>query len=187
MPWHKDNKVKKQLRFFYLLRDDIFENKDHTKFFDYIMPVVPVLDSSNSYNKVREYLENAGIFGQFDDHFLRGVSLYIDDLRVVKNIFNEFLIYNHKLNAIELDVNKLFHRMAVQASKRWPSKSTGMTRDGQTSLGTFSFTDSWKKEIRMDNQIILEGFSWDNDMNNTTNRIFKKDIVIGYTNAEMID
>jgi hypothetical protein len=39
----------------------------------------------------------------------------------------------------------------------------------------------------MDNQIILEGFSWDNDMNNTTNRIFKKDIVIGYTNAEMID
>ncbi len=62
-----------------------------------------------------------------------------------------------------------------------------MTRDGQTSLGTFSFTDSWKKEIRMDNQIILEGFSWDNDMNNTTNRIFKKDIVIGYTNAEMID
>lgn len=108
MPWHKDNKVKKQLRFFYLLRDDIFENKDRTKFFDYIMPVVPVLDSSNSYNKVREYLENAGIFGQFDDHFLRGVSLYIDDLRVVKNIFNEFLIYNHKLNAIELDVNKLF-------------------------------------------------------------------------------
>ena len=104
----KGRHVKRPLRFFYLLRDDIFENKDRAKFFDYIMPVVPVLDSSNSYNKIKEYLESAGVYGQFDDHFLRGISLYIDDLRIVKNIFNEFLIYNRKLNSIELDVNKLF-------------------------------------------------------------------------------
>ena len=104
----KGKTVRKPLRFFYLLRDDIFENKDRTKFFDYIMPVVPVLDSSNSYNKIKEYLESAGLYSEFDDHFLRGVALYIDDLRIVKNIFNEFLIYNQKLNSIELDVNKLF-------------------------------------------------------------------------------
>lgn len=104
----KGRNIKKPLRFFYLLRDDIFENKDRTKFFDYIMLVVPVLDSSNSYNKIKEYLESADLFEQFDDHFLRGISLYIDDLRLVKNIFNEFLIYNKKLNSIELDANKLF-------------------------------------------------------------------------------
>ena len=104
----KGRHVKRPLRFFYLLRDDIFENKDRTKFFDYILPVVPVLDSSNSYNKIKEYLESAGVYEQFDDHFLRGISLYIDDLRIVKNIFNEFMIYNRKLNSIELDVNKLF-------------------------------------------------------------------------------
>lgn len=68
--------VKRPLRFFYLLRDDIFENKDRAKFFDYILPVVPVLDSSNSYNKIKEYLESTGIYEQFDDHFLRGISLY---------------------------------------------------------------------------------------------------------------
>ena len=98
----------KTLRFFYLLRDDIFENKDRTKFFDYILPVVPVLDSSNSYNKLKEYLENVDLYVKFDDHFLRGISLYIDDLRVLKNIFNEFIIYNKRLNNIELDVNKMF-------------------------------------------------------------------------------
>jgi hypothetical protein len=38
---------KHPLRFFYLLRDDIFVSKDRTKFFDYIIPVVPVVDSSN--------------------------------------------------------------------------------------------------------------------------------------------
>ena len=42
---------KKVLRFFYLLRDDIFVSKDRTKFFDYIVPVVPVVDSSNSYDQ----------------------------------------------------------------------------------------------------------------------------------------
>lgn len=45
----KENK--KNLRFFYLLRDDIFISKDRTKFFDYIVPVVPVVDSSNSYDQ----------------------------------------------------------------------------------------------------------------------------------------
>ena len=104
-----DGKEKnKTLRFFYLLRDDIFENKDRTKFFDYILPVVPVLDSSNSYNKLKEYLESVDLYVKFDDHFLRGISLYIDDLRVLKNIFNEFIIYNKRLNNIELDVNKMF-------------------------------------------------------------------------------
>ena len=104
----KDEKTKRPLRFFYLLRDDIFNNKDRAKFFDYILPIVPVLDSSNSYNKIKEYLEGVNLYQVFDDHFLRGISLYIDDLRILKNIINEFLIYDNKLNSIELDANKLF-------------------------------------------------------------------------------
>lgn len=38
----------KPLRFIYLMRDDIFENKDRTKFFGFILPIVPVLDSECS-------------------------------------------------------------------------------------------------------------------------------------------
>ena len=94
----------KVLRFFYLLRDDMFDNKDRVKFFDYIIPIVPVIDGSNSYDKFKEYL---GEFFCFDDHFLRGLCLYIDDLRLLKNIYNEFLIYKNKLDVIELDHNKL--------------------------------------------------------------------------------
>lgn len=109
-----DKETKRPLRFFYLLRDDIFNNKDRTKFFDYILPVIPVLDSSNSYNKLKEYMESAGLYESFDDHFLRGISLYIDDLRLLKNIFNEFLIFNAKLNSIELNVNRLFAIIAYK-------------------------------------------------------------------------
>ena len=34
------------LRSFYLLRDDIFISKDRIKFFDYIIPILPVVDNS---------------------------------------------------------------------------------------------------------------------------------------------
>lgn len=92
---------------FYLLRDDIFVNKDRTKFFDFILPVVPVLDSSNAYDQIKEHFETGGIFTVFDDKFLRGLSLYIDDMRVLKNIYNEFMVYYNKLNTIELNPNKM--------------------------------------------------------------------------------
>ena len=53
----KENKI--PLRFFYLLRDDIFISKDRTKF-DYIMPVVPVIDSSNSYDQFIAHFKAGG-------------------------------------------------------------------------------------------------------------------------------
>lgn len=101
----KDNK--KNIRFFYLLRDDIFVSKDRTKFFDYIIPVVPVLDSSNSYDQFLDLLKKGGILQLFDNNFLQGLSLYIDDMRLLKNIYNEFVIYYNRINTIELDCNKM--------------------------------------------------------------------------------
>lgn len=101
----KDNK--KIIRFFYLLRDDIFVSKDRTKFFDYIIPVVPVLDSSNSYDQFLDLLKKGGILQLFNDNFLQGLSLYIDDMRLLKNIYNEFVIYYNRINTIELDCNKM--------------------------------------------------------------------------------
>lgn len=98
---------KEPLRFFYLLRDDIFISKDRTKFFDFIMPAVPVIDSSNSYNKFISHFKKARIFEKFNNQFLQRISLYIDDMRILKNIYNEFIIYNSIIDNIELDYNKL--------------------------------------------------------------------------------
>lgn len=108
----KENK--KVLRFFYLLRDDIFITKDRTKFFDYIIPVVPVVDSSNSYDQFISHFKNTGLFEKFDESFLQGLSLYIDDMRLLKNIYNEFVIYYHRLNTTELDCNKMLAIIAYK-------------------------------------------------------------------------
>jgi hypothetical protein len=90
------------LRFFYLLRDDIFISKDRTKFFDYIIPIVPVVDSSNSYEQFIKQLKLADLFDKFDQGFLQSLSLYIDDMRILKNIFNEFVVYFNRLNTTDL-------------------------------------------------------------------------------------
>ena len=108
----KENK--KILRFFYLLRDDIFISKDRTKFFDYFVPVVPVVDSSNSYDQFISHFKKGGLFEKFNESFLQGLSLYIDDIRLLKNIYNEFVIYYNRLNITELDCNKMLAIIAYK-------------------------------------------------------------------------
>jgi hypothetical protein len=103
----RDKKCEEPIRFFYLLKDDIFTSKDRTKFFDFIIPIIPVLDTSNAFNKFKEYFDKQGIFNEFEAGFLQGISLYVDDMRLFKNIFNEFLIYRSRIDITELDVNKL--------------------------------------------------------------------------------
>ena len=98
----------KTLRFFYLLRDDVFVSKDRTKFFDYIIPIVPVVDGTNSYDQFIEHLNKNDLTEKFEKKFLQGISLYIDDMRLLKNVCNEFLVYYHRLNTTELNFNKMF-------------------------------------------------------------------------------
>lgn len=101
-------KKAKILRFFYLLRDDIFGTKDRTKFFDFMIPVVPVIDGFNSYNKLTTFLKNYIDGNKIENGFLEGVSLYIDDMRLLKNICNEFHMYYSNINNTELNANKMF-------------------------------------------------------------------------------
>lgn len=104
----------KPLRFFYLLKDDIFVSKDRTKFFDYIIPIVPVVDSSNSCEQFLKHLKEGNLFNKFDQSFLQSLSLYVDDMRILKNIYNEFVVYIHRLNTTDLDWNKMMAMIAYK-------------------------------------------------------------------------
>lgn len=97
------------LKFIYLLRDDMFENADRTKFFDFIIPVVPVIDGSNSYNKILNHFQKIGIKELFSEEFLKEISVFIDDMRILENIQNEFLIYKAQIMKIpeSYDDNKM--------------------------------------------------------------------------------
>lgn len=102
--------VKRTIRFLYALRDDMFVNTDRTKFFEFIIPVIPIINTSNSIDMVLKQGRRLELDGRLDRQFLREVSRYLNDLRLIQNIFNEYAIYMANLETDGenlLDVNKL--------------------------------------------------------------------------------
>jgi hypothetical protein len=87
----------KPIKFFYLIKDEIFESKDRTKFFDYILPIVPVIGNTNSLGKMEQMFEERNIRNDFSTTFLDTLALYLDDIRLIKNICNEYIIYKTKI------------------------------------------------------------------------------------------
>lgn len=84
------------LRFVYLVRDSLFKDpKDRTKFFDLIIPVVPFVDPSNSFDVLHSGLRGVGI--EPSEEFLYQLSLYVDDPRILKDICNESYHYAKSL------------------------------------------------------------------------------------------
>jgi len=102
--------IKRQVRFLYALRDDMFAHTDRTKFFEFIVPVIPIINNTNSIDKVREHAQRLLLDEDLDKQFLREVSRYLNDLRLIHNIFNEYAVYVANLEKEEkgvLDPNKL--------------------------------------------------------------------------------
>ena len=60
---------------------------------------------------MQERLKEHDFAKNIDTQFLREVSLYIDDLRLIHNIFNEFVIYYERLKSESLDITKLLAMM----------------------------------------------------------------------------
>lgn len=87
----------KPIKFIYLIKDEIFESKERTKFFDYILPIVPVMNNSNSLGKMVKLFKNQNIDKDFTSTFLDTLSDYLDDIRLIKNICNEYKIYKTKI------------------------------------------------------------------------------------------
>lgn len=98
--------IGRKIFFIYAVRDDLFVNEDRAKFFDYITAVIPIINSSNSVDKLKEELEYKKLTGLSDD-VIENVAFFIDDMRLLKNIVNEYAQYKEKLDA-KLNQDYLF-------------------------------------------------------------------------------
>ena len=88
-----------KLVFFYLVKDDLFESQERTKFFDFIIPVVPVVTASNSYDQLSKILKDMELHKVLDEKFLFNISLYLDDMH---------LTYKETLSKLPLESEKIF-------------------------------------------------------------------------------
>lgn len=106
---NKANNDKKTIKFFYVINDNDFIPEEKTKFFELIIPVLPITTSNNSYDRLIELFSN-----EVDTTFrlmLERISRYIVDFRLLKNITNEYKIYYQILivdNKLKLQPTQLY-------------------------------------------------------------------------------
>ena len=109
-----------KIMFFYVISDEVFSEKnidpannsknisatEKTKFFDVIIPIIPIVNNTNSFDYLKSrLLDDLAITDKNDfETFLYQVSIFIDDFRVLKNIVNEFKIYK-EINKDNIDID----------------------------------------------------------------------------------
>ena len=98
---NNDDAIKtKPIVFVYAVRDDIFSKEDRTKFFDFIIPVIPVINSTNSGEILLQRLQESKaneIEHNISQGFVLDIAPFISDMRILQNIYNEFVIYKKTL------------------------------------------------------------------------------------------
>lgn len=95
-------KIKKRIVFIYAVRDDMFLNEERTKFFEFILPVIPYITSTNSSEILLARIEkDKEIYNdlEMDTDFIEMTGPYISDMRILDNIYNEFITYKKILQS----------------------------------------------------------------------------------------
>lgn len=98
--------IKRKIKIIYALKDDLFINAtERTKFFDAIVPVIPVMSNFNSYAELKKRFKNENIA----DIAIQDISPYVNDFRLIKNITNEYHLFKAELtkNKKERDYGNL--------------------------------------------------------------------------------
>ena len=90
------NSIGRRIVFIYAVRDDIFNDTNRTKFFDYITTVIPVINYSNAKDMLLRALQSRGI-SDISEATCKDLGLYIDDMRMLHNIVDEYIQYRSKL------------------------------------------------------------------------------------------
>ena len=106
---NESKEIGRHIVFIYAVKDDVFKDEQRAKFFDYITTVIPIINPSNSKDKLKEALRLRGYEDIADDD-LEEMAFFINDMRLLQNIANEYQQYRTRLCAtgqITLNPTKL--------------------------------------------------------------------------------
>ncbi|TDS90416.1 pcar [Erwinia rhapontici] len=104
----------KPVRFIYAVRDDIFNSPEaRTKFFDFIVPVVPVMDSQNATDHFSKKFNDDDLKVPGFEQCVARIAVFITDMRLLNSIANEFRLYRELVNNGE-DIIRLLSLIAYK-------------------------------------------------------------------------
>lgn len=103
-------KNNRTVTFIYAIKDDVFTRELRTKCFDYIVAVMPVVDHYNVNDYLIDQYKKKGLLSRINDADLKKLTSNISGLRELKNIMNEYSLYERSYKRHvedELDERKL--------------------------------------------------------------------------------
>ncbi|KEZ18466.1 hypothetical protein [Mycoplasma capricolum] len=98
--FYKTKNKDKVVKFIYMISDDLFDSESRTKFFDFIVPIIPIKSSKEF---IKQQLQKIGIVN-IDDKYLDNLKDVITNTRVFLNTINEYFVYE-RLVILEEQLN----------------------------------------------------------------------------------
>lgn len=132
----------KPIVFIYAIKDDIFKDRTRVKFFDAVIPIIPVASKTNAYPQFKAELDKAGLNEEISDLFLRNVGIYLDDMRLIKSIVSEYGLYRNNLKTLKPTDNQKL--LAMMVYKNIDSEDFASLQKGE---GIFITILNKKKEL----------------------------------------
>lgn len=119
------SQIGQPIYFIYAVKDNLFEQKERVKFFDLLLPIIPVVNSNNAKELLIERLTKIGYcitqqcenkHTDLDQTLVHTSAFYMDDMRLITNFVNELVIYKERIfsKAKGLDINKLYAIVLVK-------------------------------------------------------------------------
>lgn len=104
-----NNKINRDIKFIYAVKDQMFKNEERVKFFDFIIPIIPIINSSSAASElIKQSNSHPEYFKNFDSNYFIEIGSFINDMRLLKNILNEYYIYHDRLTVSSENNQKLF-------------------------------------------------------------------------------
>lgn len=152
---NQSEEIGRRIVFLYALKDDIFANaEERTKFFDYIVPVIPFVNVSNSGDLFRRKIANLHIpEAEVSSSFITDISAFVNDMRVLTNVVNEFDLYRNLLDK-KLKKDKLLAMILYK--NLYPTDFSSLHQNKGVVFETFMSAETLKDEIRKEDMARLD-------------------------------
>lgn len=154
-------KLEGRVKFVYAIKDDMFEKQgERTKFFDFIIPIVPYISSTNSGEKLREKLlvdsaTNKSSIYDISGSFISLISPYISDMRDLTCICNEFNVFKNTLKGNQkLDLTDEHMFALIVLKNLQPKEFANMENEKEESIVRRAFAD--KKKFIEEREKLIE-------------------------------
>ena len=152
---NQSEEIGRRIVFLYALKDGIFANaEERTKFFDYIVPVIPFVNVSNSGDLFRRKIVNLHIpEAEVRSSFITDISVFVNDMRVLTNVVNEFDLYRNLLDK-KLKKEKLLAMILYK--NLYPTDFSLLHQNKGVVYETFMSAETLRDEILEDDRTQID-------------------------------